>query len=130
MKTKLFFLACILAVTISGVKAQGNQRKSVEDRVAIVHEKFEKAFSLDKSKLDEIDNLFTEFYTSQQKIRENIQGSSLAQGLVQQDFQSVRKRNEDLINDREGRLKKLLTADQYKKWKDDIEPSLRNSRQK
>lgn len=130
MKTKLFFLACILAAAMSSVNAQGNQRKSVEDRVAIVHEKFEKAFSLDKTKLNEIHSLFTDFYTSQQKLRENIQGPGLAQGFAQQDFQSVRKRNENLISEREGRLKKLLTTEQYKKWKEEIEPSLRNPRQK
>jgi len=48
----------------------------------------------------------------------------MAQGLVSQNFQSVRKQNESLINERESRLKKELTQEQYKKWKEDIEPLL------
>lgn len=126
MKIRLFLISSFLLALISVANSQN--RKSVEDRVADVHEKFEKAFNFEKNKLDEIDAVFTDFYTSQEKIRQNIQGPSLAQGFVQQDFQSIRKRNDDYINDRDKRLKKLLTVDQYKKWKDDIEPSLKSRR--
>jgi hypothetical protein len=38
----------------------------------------------------------------------------------------VRKKNEKIIEDRNSRLKKILTPDQYKKWTDEIEPSLRS----
>ncbi|MFT3902469.1 MAG: hypothetical protein QM727_04820 [Niabella sp.] len=129
MRRIVFIWICMFACIGFNANAQtGN--KQVEERVTSAHQKFEKELKLEKKKLDEIDEVFTEFYSSQQKIKQNIQGPRLAQGLApRQDFQSVRERNEKNIQNRDNRLKKILTPEQYKKWKDDIEPSLR-SRQK
>lgn len=106
------------------------QKDGVEEKVNAVLTKFDAAIKPDKAKRNSIETIFTDFYTAQEKLRDNIQGSSpLAQGL-QQDYQSVRKKNENLFTERDTQLKKALSADEYKKWKEDIEPSIRKSGKK
>lgn len=106
------------------------QKESVGDKVSSVLTKFDAAIKPDKTKRSSIETIFTDFYTAQEKLRDNIQGSStLAQGL-QQDYQSVRKQNENLFTERDNQLKKTLTADEYKKWKEEIEPALRKGGKK
>lgn len=128
MKTRAYFLAILLFFCTAVVQAQSSKR-SIDDKVENVMKKFD-ALKLEKSTYNTVTDIFTDFYTSQDKIRDNIQkpASSLAQGLARQDYQSVRKQNEKIIEDRDQRLKKALTADQYKKWIDDIEPSLHSRR--
>lgn len=130
MKPGLFLLSFFLLTMVQGVNAQ---RKTIEDRVAAAHESFQTTLKLDEAKLSQADQIFTDFYTAQQQIRENIQAPktpSLASGFgssfaPKQDFQSVRQKNDNIINERDSKLKKLLTPDQYKIWKDEIEPSLK-----
>ncbi|MCF3110116.1 hypothetical protein LL912_15140 [Niabella sp. CC-SYL272] len=106
------------------------QKESVGEKVSAVLTKFDAAIKPDKNKRNSIETIFTDFYTAQEKLRDNIQGSStLAQGL-QQDYQSVRKQNEGLFAERDNQLKKTLTADEYKKWKEEIEPTLRKAGKK
>ncbi|SDC87350.1 hypothetical protein [Niabella drilacis] len=106
------------------------QKEGVGDKVSAVLTKFDAAIKPDKAKRSSIETIFTDFYTAQDKLRNNIQGSStLAQGL-QQDYQSVRKQNENLFTERDNQLKKALSAEEYKKWKEDIEPSIRKSGKK
>ncbi|WP_018630281.1 hypothetical protein [Niabella aurantiaca] len=105
------------------------QKEGVGDKVSAVLTKFDAAIKPDKAKRSSIETIFTDFYTAQEKLRDNIQGSTLAQGL-QQDYQSVRKKNENLFTERDTQLKKVLSADEYKKWKEDIEPSIRKSGKK
>ncbi len=128
MKTKAFILAIVLFVFTGVLNAQGSKR-SVESRVENVMNKFD-VLKLDKATSETVSEIFTDFYTAQDKIRDNIQGpaTTLAQGFARQDYQSVRKQNEKIIDDRDKRLKKALTTDQYKKWTDEIEPSLRSKK--
>jgi len=133
MKTQtIFFAICLLIISGSGkAVAQGNADKDeVQAKVTMAVDKLDEAFKLDKEKRSAIEDIFSTFYQGQQKIKNNIQrpASGLAQGLAGQDFQSVRKRNEALIDERDKSLKKELTEEQYKKWKGDIEPSLHKRR--
>ncbi|MBO9617733.1 MAG: hypothetical protein J7539_01750 [Niabella sp.] len=122
-------LRLILAIGLflSVCKPAQAQKESVSDKVSATLEKFDEAIKPDKSKKSSLESVFTDFYTAQEKLRNNIQGPSspLAQGLQQQDYQSVRKQNEALFADRDARLKKILNDDEFKKWKNSIEPSLR-----
>ncbi|MCH5600252.1 hypothetical protein [Niabella ginsengisoli] len=127
MKTKAFIL--LLSFTLLSITETWAQKSSKDDikaKVAHVVERLDEAFKLEKDKKSTIEGIFTDFYSEQQKLKNNIQrpASGLAQGLASQDFQSVRKKNEALIAEREKQLKKELTEDQYKKWKGEIEPSL------
>ncbi|MGJ7030712.1 hypothetical protein [Niabella hirudinis] len=106
------------------------QKEGVADKVNTVLAKFDTTIKPDKAKRSSIETIFTDFYAAQDKLRNNIQGSStLAQGL-QQDYQSVRKQNDRLFTERDSQLKKALSAEEYKKWKEDIEPSIRKSGKK
>lgn len=128
MNTKAILLAFVFFL-IGGVTYAQASKRNVESKVATVMDKFD-ALKLDKATTETVTDIFTDFYTAQDKIRDNIQGPSttLAQGFARQDYQSVRKQNEKIIDDRDKRLKKALTADQYKKWTDEIEPSLRSKK--
>jgi hypothetical protein len=135
MKTKTFFFAvCLFLISGTGsVLAQTSSDKDeVKAKVTLAVERLDEAFKLDKEKHSVIEDIFSTFYQGQQKIKNNIQrpapASGLAQGLAGQDFQNVRKKNEALIDERDKRLKKELTEEQYKKWKGEIEPSLHKRR--
>jgi hypothetical protein len=128
MKTKtalIILLSVILGYT--PLAAQNNaSNEDIKTKVSLAVDALDESFKLEKAKKNAIEEIFSDFYNDQQKLKNNIQrpASGLAQGLSSQDFQSVRKRNEALIAERDNRLKKELTEDQYKKWKGDIEPSL------
>lgn len=107
----ILILGLVLALSTS-IHAQ---KEGVGDKVGAVLTKFDAAIKPDKAKRSSIETIFTDFYKAQEKLRDNIQGSStLAQGL-QQDYQSVRKQNEGLFTERDDQLKKILSADEYKK---------------
>ncbi len=127
MKTKAVLLAFLFLLFSGALYAQS--KRSVESRVETVMSKFE-SMKLDKATTETVTEIFTDFYSAQDKLRDNIQGpaTGMAQGLVRQEYQSVRKQNEKIIENREKSLKKTLTAEQYKKWTDEIEPSLRHRR--
>lgn len=128
MKIKFIIPALVLFLFTAPLYAQ-NTKPDVESRVNRVMGKFT-VLQLDKTVSETVSKIFTDFYTAQEKLRDNIQrpSATLSQSLTPQDFQSVRKKNEKIIEDRDNRLKKILTPDQYKKWTDEIEPSLRTKR--
>ncbi|MGE9311597.1 hypothetical protein ACLOAU_08125 [Niabella sp. CJ426] len=134
MKTKTAFVVLLsILLGYAPLSAQNNaSNEDIKAKVNVAVEALDEAFKLEKSKKQNIEEIFSEFYQDQQKLKNNIQrpASGLAQGLSSQDFQSVRKRNEALISERDNRLKKELTEDQYKKWKGDIEPSLHKRKSK
>lgn len=134
MRSSAFLLSIMLMLITTCVQAQGFSRSSAEERAALVHEKFKNTFNLSSPQLNEINTIFIDFYTAQDRLREDLQGpapssSGLAQGFAKQDFQSVRKRNENIVAERDNRLKRLLTPEQYKRWLEEIEPSIKSSGQ-
>ncbi|WP_114790466.1 hypothetical protein U0035_11885 [Niabella yanshanensis] len=128
MKTRTAFVMLLsLLLGYTPLSAQNNSANDdIKAKISLAVDALEEAFKLEKSKKQNLEEIFSEFYQDQQKLKNNIQRpvSGLAQGLSSQDFQSVRKKNEALIAERDNKLKKELTEDQYKKWKGDIEPSL------
>lgn len=121
MKLKSYLLTLIFLSAGMWAMAQGGPggpRRSVEDRVKAVHEKFE-ALKLEKEKLTKVDEIFTKFYKDQDKLREEMMS-----GGERPDFQAMREKMQPLADARDKELKAILTDDQYKKWKDEIEPSM------
>jgi hypothetical protein len=96
----------------------------VEERVQIAQQKFDSAFKLDKPKLSDVDSVFANYYRSQDKLREEMMSSG-----GQPDFQAMREKMQPLMDERDKKLQAILTADQFKTWKEAIEPSLRPRRQ-
>ena len=124
MKTKITVMISSFILVTLVVNAQGGfQRRTVAERVEIVQQKFDSAFKLDKAKLTDADSVFANYYRAQDKVREEMMSSG------QQDFQAMREKMQPFMEDRDKKLQGILTADQYKTWKEGIEPTLRPRRQ-
>lgn len=114
-------IAALLSTT--GVMAQGGmQRKTVEERVKEVKEKLAD-FKLDADKSAKTDSAFTVFYRESQKAMEEAMASG---GQV--DREAMRANRQKLADERDAKLKLIFTEEQFKKWKDEIEPSMRPQR--
>ena len=114
--TLFIFMGSVTAFAQGG----GFQRRTVEERVQTVHQKMDSAFKLDKAKLAEVDSTFATFYRAQDKMRDEMMS-----GGGQVDRDAMRAKFQPLMDDRDKKLQGILTADQYKTWKDVIEPSMR-----
>lgn len=132
MKTKAFFITLFLSCIVFLGNAQGSTENKVKEKVSYAIKKMDAAFTFEADKKANVEVILSDFYTEQLKLKNEIQrpASGLRQGLVQQNFQNIRKKNEDLIADREAKMQKALSEDQYKKWRDDIEPTLHSKRKK
>lgn len=118
MKIKIgFFLVTMLAAAIL-VNAQP-QRRTVEERVKTVHEKMDSAFKLEPAKLTKVDDLFKDYYTKADKAREE-----LMSGGERPSREAMMEKMQPLMDARDKDLKAILTDDQFKKWKDEIEPTM------
>ncbi len=120
MKIKFVWTAAILFIAGLAANAQGGgfPRRTVEERVKAVDEKIA-AFNLEKSKKDQVDTIYR---TADAKRQEMMSGGS-------PDRDKMRTEMQKLSGDRDDKLKNIFTDDQFKKWKDEIEPSLRPQRQ-
>ncbi|ANH82917.1 hypothetical protein A8C56_19730 [Niabella ginsenosidivorans] len=124
MRVRLMLIMSLFVILSSFISAHG--QKSVSEKVSNALAKFDAVIKPDKAKRSSIETIFTDFYTAHEKLRSNIQGAaSDNRQPLQQDYQSIRKQNESLFADRDNRLKKVLSTEEFKKWKDEIEPSLR-----
>ena len=120
MKRKYSLLTILFLTAGIWAMAQGGGfRRTVEERVKMVHDKMESSFSLEKDKLAKVDTIFTNFYKAQDKVREEMMG-----GGGRSDMQAMRAKMQPLMEARDKELKAVLTDDQFKKWKDEIEPSM------
>ena len=79
-------------------------------------------FKLDKDKSALTDSAFTNFYKGQQKMMEDMRASG------QMDRDKMMEGRKKLADERDDKLKKIFTDDQFKKWKDEIEPTTRPQR--
>ena len=117
MKKIISFLFILFAgVTLA--HAQGNfQRRSPEERAKRVVDTLTTVFKLDKTHADQTDSVFVNFYRDADKMRESMQGGNF-------DREAFTK----LMSDRDEKLKKVLSPEQFKKYKDEIEPAMRPQR--
>ena len=124
MKIKFVLIPAVLLIAGLAANAQGGgfPRRTVEERVKAVDEKIA-VFNLEKSKKDQADTIFSQYYrTIDAKRQEMMSGGS-------PDRDKMRAEMQKLSGDRDDKLKNIFTDDQFKKWKDEIEPSLRPQRQ-
>lgn len=122
MKTKIcLVVALMLAATIgTNAQQQGYQRKTVEERVQSAMQKISDPLKLDKDEQDKTTAVLTDFYKQQDKMRQGSRASGT---------RPDRSVFEKMSNDRDDKLKAIFTEDQYKKFKDEVEPSMRPQRQ-
>ena len=122
MKKMLFIAPMFLIIAISA-SAQGGggfQRRTVEERVQMIHQKMDSAFKLDKTKAADVDSAFATYYRASDKAREEMMN-----GGGQFDRQAMMEKMQPLMDERDKKLQGILSADQYKTWKETIEPSMR-----
>ncbi|MBC7827714.1 MAG: hypothetical protein H7122_08215 [Chitinophagaceae bacterium] len=117
MKVKLVFAVLLFAGAIVA-QGQGFQRRTVEERVKHVMDTLTTVFKFDKNIQDQTSVVFTDYYKAADKLRE---------GLPQGE-RPDRTQMEKLSAERDESLKKVLTEEQFKKFKDEIEPALRPRR--
>jgi len=116
----------VVAVTISitSVNAQGGgnfQRRTPEERLKIVHDKLDSAFKLDAATMTKADDVFLTFYKDSDKKMDEIRSA----GGAREEMMAARQK---LMEERDAKLKGVLTEAQMKIWKDQIEPAMRPQR--
>jgi hypothetical protein len=120
MKTKITMLvALILMVTTTGIYAQGMQRRTVPERVKAAMDKITPALNLDASQQSKTDSAFTDYYNAQMKLFQDARSSG---------ERPDRSQFQKLTEDRDAKLKTIFTDDQYTKFKNEVEESLRPQR--
>ena len=121
MKTKITMFIALFFSAITGAMAQQNgmQHRTVEERVKTAMDKLITPLQLDQPEQDKTTAVFTDFYTAQDKMREEARASG---------NRPDRSVMEKMMNDRDDKLKTIFTDDQYKKFKDQVEPTLRPQR--
>ena len=124
MKKRILLIASFALFTICAVNAQGGgmQRTPIPERVKMIMDKLAD-FKLDKDKAALTDSAFTGFFKSQEKAMEDMRAAG---GTFDRDkMMETRKK---LVDERDEKLKKIFTAEQFKKWKEEIEPTTRPQR--
>lgn len=117
MTTKFTMLLAFTMLAAFSVNAQ-MQRMTVEERVKSTMEKLA-TLKLNDDQQKKTAEAFTNYYTSQQKIMQD------ARDKGERPDMSVFQK---LTTDRDTALQAIFTEQQYKKFKDEIEPALRPQR--
>ena len=120
MKKKILFAAMAALISTAAINAQGPPgggfpRRTVEERVKTIHEKFDSTFHLEAAKQTKVDTVFAAYYRAQDKSREEMMA-----GGNPPDRDAMRTKMQELAAERDGNLKAILTEDQMKKWKDEL----------
>ena len=121
MKIKNIFFVAVMRLAGFAVNAQGRGRRTVEERVQMVHEKMDSAFRLEASKLTKVDSVYANYYRQTDKVRDEMMAASNGE---RPDMQAMREKTQPYTDAKDKELKTLLTDEQYKKWKEEIEPSM------
>jgi periplasmic protein CpxP/Spy len=123
MKKQFLMTIAAAILSMAMVSAQGGmQRKSPEERTKETMEKLA-VLNLDQTAKAKTDSVFSVFYKAQTKMFEEAMA-----GGGQVDREAMRSQRQKLADERDTQLKVIFTAEQFKKWKDEIEPSMRPQR--
>jgi hypothetical protein len=125
MKQRIFLLlSLVLGSMAMYAQPGGFQRRTVEERVAVIHAKLDSAFKLDAAKAAEVDSVFAQYYRSSDKVREELFASG-----ERPSREVMQEKMHPLTEARDEKLKKILPEKQYEIWKKEIEPGMRPQRQ-
>ena len=125
---KVFLLLAIAITGAFAVQAQGQgggggfQRRTPEERLKQVKEKLVD-LKLNADQTTKSDSTFIEYFRAQSKMMEDMRAGGGAP-----DRDAMREKMQKMGAERDEKLKKIFTEDQFKKWKDEIEPSMRPQR--
>lgn len=123
---KKIFMICLGLAVFGFTYAQpggGFQRQTPEERVAAIHKKLDSAFKLEPSKLATLDTALTVLFKQQdEKLREMFSSGE------RPDRETMMAERQKYTNARDEMIKAILSEENYKIWKDVIEPSMRPQR--
>lgn len=114
----LFFIS----FTVAAQQQQGFQRLSVVERIKLAEDKIDSAFKLEPAKKVVADSAISTFYLTLDAKRQEMRSGD---GQQQMGGGGMMEAFKKLADERDAKLKTVLTDAQYKTWKDEIEPSLR-----
>ena len=116
-------LATVISITsVSAQGGQGGQRQTPEERTKAAMEKIA-AFDLKQDARTKVENILTDFYKAQQTAMQEMRAAGNT------DRSAAMEKRKQLADARDAKLKEVFTAEEYTKWINDIEPSLRPQRQ-
>lgn len=116
----LMVMAALFSITAVHAQGGGGQRMSPEENTKATMEKMA-TLNLDKDATTKVEAIILDFNTNQQKAMKELRESG-------GDRDAMMAKSKELSEARDAKLKEVLTADQMKKWKDEIEPSMRPQR--
>lgn len=118
-KQFIFLIAMLVTGTIASYAqpGQGFQRRTVEERVKIAHEKIDSAFKPAADIMTKIDTLFTYYFKGQDAIREK-----LMSGGGRPDFQAMQEEMKPINEAKDNQMKGYLGEENFKIYKEKVEP--------
>lgn len=122
MKKQVFILVAALFITVGSAFAQGPQRMTVEERVALAMDKIEAGLKPSDTVRTAAKTVIVDFYTKQQKAMEDMRASG---SMDREKMTELRKK---MAEERDAKLKLIFSAEQMTKWTNEVEPSLRPQR--
>ncbi|AXY76657.1 hypothetical protein D3H65_22835 [Paraflavitalea soli] len=125
MKKAIFLLITVAIAGMYTANAQGGggfQRRTPEEQLKAVKEKLVD-LKLTPDQTTKSDSTFAKYFRTREKMMEEMRA-----GGAQPDRDAMREKSQKMAADRDDELKKIFDEAQYKKWKDEIEPSLRPQR--
>jgi periplasmic protein CpxP/Spy len=103
----------------------GGPRMTINERVAMMHKKFDSAYHYDAAVQTKIDSAFATQYRAQEAAR-----PAFTPGVQidQETRDKWMERNKEIAAERDETLQGLMKEADYKNWKEILEPSLRPQR--
>lgn len=125
MKKAIFLLITVAIAGMYTANAQGGggfQRRTPEEQLKAVKEKLAD-LKLTPEQTTKSDSVFMKYFRTRDKVFEELRA-----GGGQIDREAMREKSQKMMADRDDELKKIFDEAQFKKWKDEIEPTLRPQR--
>lgn len=113
--------AAFISIVVVNAQGGGGQRQTPEERTKATMEKLA-VLNLDATAKTKTEAVITDFNNTQQKAMDEMRAS----GSMDRDAMMAKRK--ELADARDAKLKDIFTEDQMKKWRDEIEPSLRPQR--
>jgi protein CpxP len=122
-KISLLVVVAIALTATTYAQGGGFPRRTVAERVAAVSNKLDSAFKLEPAKLAMADSAFADSYRASDAKRQELMA-----GGTMPDRTTLMAEMKTISDARDEKLKGILTADQFKTWKEQVEPSMRPQR--
>ena len=118
-------LALVMGATTFAVAQGGGgggfQRRTPEERTAAIHQKLDSAFKLEVKTFAILDSALNTLHRNQDKRMQEM----MAGGPGSVDRETMMAERQKWDNAKNDIIKAVLTEEQFKIWKDSIEPTMR-----